>query len=554
MKVYLSIMKGFEGDLIRPSIEKLVLGKGHEITESYELADLILKHVRREDAELYANREKTTLFYVADDGKPRFLKNKSSKMVPLSIKLDKTTEMEYQETQLSCGAEAKLIFHYLAGKLNACNVNRVMQVETLSILYKIANTMTSHSKFVEKKKIEYINKTGLELEDLIRASNLIIGTTQYEQNKFTRLLRKVPYFYYTTEKKMLPNISDNVFVNLLSICRFKIYIENVKDETKIPGFEEKIKEDYNSILVTIKESLTGSSAFKKYAKRDARQLGVYSLFICDNSLENDEIMIPHPNNVGVSRKNYPKIGDYIIDARHPITTVITKVKVKGYTDDCSIRVNSYIALCEYGDADGDAHSISWSSFANSLKWDEVKEIDSFAKVAGIKLEDSSFQFTQAMWNELQQAKLPSEDECLLKSSASGLEQAEAKLVTKSVTGTFGSIERDVAQTLIVNKKAPTMEMLHRKSWLSQIPVQAKNLLADLRSGKELDQLTKETLKLYCEMQEAEVDARTGIKQLLGLDNKGAIQVINDIYGRENKVKIDKTTDETDVLKKLASVF
>lgn len=553
MKIYLSIMKGFEGDLIRPSIEKLVLGKGHELTESYELADMVLKHVRREDAELYANREKTTLFYVRDDGKPRFLKNKASKMIPLSIKVDKTVPMEYQETGLNYGAEAQLIFHYLSGKITTCKVNRVMQVETLSILYKIANTMTSHSKFVEKKKIEYMNAIGLELEDMIKASNLIIGTTQYEQNKFTRLLRKVPYFYYTTEKKMLPNISDNVFVNLLSICRFKIYIENTKDEDKIPGFEAKINEDYNSILVTIKESLTGSSAFKKYAKRDARQLGVYSLFICDNSLENDEIMIPHPNNIGVSRKNYPKIGDYIIDARHPITTVITKVKVKGYTDDCSIRVNSYIALCEYGDADGDAHSISWSSFANSLKWDEVKEINAFAKVAGIELENSSFQFTQAMWNELQQAKLPTVEELLLKSSASGLEQAEAKLVTKKVTGIFGAIERDVAQTLICNKKTPTMMMLHRKSWLSQIPVQAKNLLADLRSGKELDMLTKETLKLYCEMQNAEVDARTGIKQLLGLDNKGAINVINDLYGREKVEKLVKEV-ETDVLKKLASVF
>lgn len=553
MKIYLSIMKGFEGDLIRPSIEKLVLGKGHEITESYDLADMVLKHVRREDAELYDNREKTTLFYVNDLGKPAFLKNKASKMVPLSIKVDKTTPIEYQETGLDYGAEAQLIFHYLSGKITTCKVNRVMQVETLSILYKIANTMTSRSKFVEKKKIEYMNAIGLELEDMIKASNLIIGTTQYEQNKFTRLLRKVPYFYYTTEKKLLPNISDNIFVNLLSICRFKIYIENTKDEEKIPGFEEKIKEDYNSILVTIKESLTGSSAFKKYAKRDARQLGVYSLFICDNSLENDEIMIPHPNNVGVSRKNYPKPGDYILDARHPITTVITKVKVKGYTDDCSIRVNSYIALCEYGDADGDAHSISWSSFANSLKWDEVKEIDSFAKVAGIELEDSSFQFTQAMWNELQQAKLPTVEELLIKSSASGLEQAEAKLVTKKVTGIFGAIERDVAQTLICNKKTPTMMMLHRKSWLSQIPVQAKNLLSDLRSGKELDQLTKETLKLYCEMQKAEVDARTGIKQLLGLDNKGAINVINDLYGREKVEKLVKEV-ETDVLKKLASVF
>lgn len=553
MKIYLSIMKGFEGDLIRPSIEKLVLGKGHEITESYDLADMVLKHVRREDAELYANREKTTLFYVNDLGKPAFLKNKASKMVPLSIKVDKTVPMEYQETGLDYGAEAQLIFHYLSGKLNTCKVNRIMQVETLSILYKIANTMTSRSKFVEKKKIEYMNAIGLELEDMIKASNLIIGTTQYEQNKFTRLLRKVPYFYYTTEKKLLPNISDNVFVNLLSICRFKIYIENVKDESKIPGYEEKIKEDYNSILVTIKESLTGSSAFKKYAKRESRQLGVYSLFICDNSLENDEIMIPHPNNVGVSRKNYPKPGDYILDARHPITTVITKVKVKGYTDDCSIRVNSYIALCEYGDADGDAHSISWSDFSNSLKWDEVKEIDSFAKVAGIELENSSFQFTQAMWNELQQAKLPTVEELLIKSSASGLEQAEAKLVTKKVTGIFGAIERDVAQTLICNKKTPTMMMLHRKSWLSQIPVQAKNLLSDLRSGKELDQLTKETLKLYCEMQKAEVDARTGIKQLLGLDNKGAINVINDLYGREKVEKLVKEV-ETDVLKKLASVF
>lgn len=550
MKVYLSIMKGIEGELARPLLEKLILAKGHELTDVYQTADLVIKHVDKDKADIFANRENTILFYINELGKPVFLKSSKSKMIPKTVKISKSIDMEYKETELSFDREAVMIFHYLSNKLNSCKINKVMKVETLYLLQEIAGTMTAKSNLVEQKKIKYMKILNLSEEELIKASNIIIGVTSYEENKLTRLLRNVKYFHYN--KKTIPNIADNIFVNLLTICKFKTYKSNTSDQSKIERFDNAIDKANGAIIKSIKESLTGSTAFKKYAKKSHKQMGVYSLFICDNSLEDDEIMIPHPNNVGVSRKNYPKIGDYIIDARHPITTVITRVKVKGYTDDCSIRVNSYIALCEYGDADGDAHSISWSSLIDSLKWDEVKEIKAFAKVAGIELENSSFQFTQSMWEELQNAKLPSDEECLEKSSASGLEQAEAKLVTKSVTGTFGAIERDVAQTLIVNKKTPTMEMLHRKSWLSQIPVQAKNLLADLRSGKELDQLTKETLKLYCEMQERELNAINGIKSLLGLDNKGAIQVINDIYGREQETKIEKDDNEEETLKKIAS--
>lgn len=550
MKVYLSIMKGIEGELARPLLEKLILAKGHELTDVYQTADIVMKHVDKDKADIFANRENTILFYINELGKPVFLKSSKSKMIPKTVKISKSIDMEYKETELSFDKEAVMIFHYLSNKLNSCKINKVMKVETLYLLQEIAGTMTAKSNLVEQKKIKYMKILNLSEEELIKASNIIIGVTSYEENKLTRLLRNVKYFHYN--KKTIPNIADNIFVNLLTICKFKTYKSNTSDQSKIERFDNAIDKANGAIIKSIKESLTGSTAFKKYAKKSHKQMGVYSLFICDNSLEDDEIMIPHPNNVGVSRKNYPKIGDYIIDARHPITTVITRVKVKGYTDDCSIRVNSYIALCEYGDADGDAHSISWSSLIDSLKWDEVKEIKAFAKVAGIELENSSFQFTQSMWEELQNAKLPSDEECLEKSSASGLEQAEAKLVTKSVTGTFGAIERDVAQTLIVNKKTPTMEMLHRKSWLSQIPVQAKNLLADLRSGKELDQLTKETLKLYCEMQERELNAINGIKSLLGLDNKGAIQVINDIYGREQETKIEKDDNEEETLKKIAS--
>lgn len=550
MKVYLSIMKGIEGELARPLLEKLILAKGHELTDVYQTANLVIKHVDKDKADIFANRENTILFYINELGKPVFLKSSKSKMIPKTVKISKSIDMEYKETELSFDREAVMIFHYLSNKLNSCKINKVMKVETLYLLQEIAGTMTAKSNLVEQKKIKYMKILNLSEEELIKASNIIIGVTSYEENKLTRLLRNVKYFHYN--KKTIPNIADNIFVNLLTICKFKTYKSNTSDQSKIERFDNAIDKANGAIIKSIKESLTGSTAFKKYAKKSHKQMGVYSLFICDNSLEDDEIMIPHPNNVGVSRKNYPKIGDYIIDARHPITTVITRVKVKGYTDDCSIRVNSYIALCEYGDADGDAHSISWSSLIDSLKWDEVKEIKAFAKVAGIELENSSFQFTQSMWEELQNAKLPSDEECLEKSSASGLEQAEAKLVTKSVTGTFGAIERDVAQTLIVNKKTPTMEMLHRKSWLSQIPVQAKNLLADLRSGKELDQLTKETLKLYCEMQERELNAINGIKSLLGLDNKGAIQVINDIYGREQEIKIEKDDNEEETLKKIAS--
>ena len=551
-KVYLSIIKGVEGELARPLLEKLILAKGHSLTDVYQSADIIFKHVDKDKAELYANKENTVLFYINDIGQPVFLKTSKSKMIPKTVKVSKSVDMEYKETDLSFDREAINILYYLTGKTPNCKINRVMRIETLFLLQEIAGTMTARSQFIEKKKIKYMQLLNMSEEELVRASNMVLGVTSYEENKLTRLLRKVSYFFYKPNNKVIPNSADNIFVNLLTICKFRIYKENTTDEEKVKRFDDMIEKAYNSTIKSIKESLTGSTAFKKYAKKSHRQMGVYSIFICDNSLEDNEVMIPHPNSLGVSRKNYPKIGDNVLDVRHPITTLIGNMKVKGYTDDCSIRTNSFIALCLYGDADGDAHSISWSDFSSSLKWDEEKEFKDFGKSAGIELKDSNFVFTNEMWNELQSAKLPSDEECLKKSSESGLEQASAKLVTKSVTGIFGATERDVAQTLICNKKTPTMLMLHRKSWLSQIPVQAKNLLSDLRSGKELDDLTKETLKLYCEMQERELNAITGIKNLLDVDNKGALRIINDLYGREEKVTIKKDDNEEELLKKIAS--
>lgn len=551
MKVYLSMMKGFEGDIARPLLEKLILTKGHEITDMYRNADLILKHVDKDQAELYVNRDKTVVFYIGNDGKPVFMKSKKGKLVPKSIKVAKQREIEYIPTVLSSDKVAVNIVKFLAGKIvsteeNAelyCIVNEVVECSSLMRLMDIALTMTATSKAVDKKKISYMRNLKLTEEELYKASIAILGTTSYEDNQFTRLLRKIKYFYDSNVKQVIPNISDNVFVNILQICKFKLYATNTRDESKIANYENIIEKANNSILVTVRESLVGSKAFKKYSLDDKRQMGVYSLFICDNSLENNEIMIPHPSALGVSRKNYPKIGDTILDARHPITTVIGSLKVKAYTKDCSIRVNSYVALCQYGDADGDAHACIWSELAEALKFDEESQFNNFGKTAGIKLEDSEYKFTDSMWQEIQEAELPEEEKCIEKSSSSGLEQAEAKLVTKTVTGTFGAVERDVAQTLICNKVKSSMEVLHRKSWLSQIPVQAKNLLADLRSGKELDDLTKQTLKLYCEMQESEIKARKGIKALLDLSDKEAIKVINDLYDRKEKATISKEIED-----------
>lgn len=550
MKVYLSMMKGFEGETSRPILEKLILSKGHDLTDMYKSADLVLKHVEKEKAGLYADNEKVVVFYIGDDSKPVFLKNKKGKLVPKSISITSNKEIEYIPNIFNSDKVAINIIKFLSNKADVIVINEVVEYLTLHRLMEIALTMTATSKYVEKKKIAYMKDLNLTEEELYKVSLLILGVTAYEDNQFTRLLRKVKYFYDHKTKQVIPNISDNIFVNILQICKSRLKKSNTKDEDKIKSFDESISKAENSIIVTMKESLVGSKAFKKYSLEDKRQMGVYSLFICDNSLENNEVMIPHPSTLGISRKNYPKIGDTILDARHPITTVIGELKVKGYTKDCSIRVNSYVALCQYGDADGDAHSCIWSALSEALKFDGESQFNSFSKVAGIKLEDSKYEFTQDMWEEIQESELPEEEKCLDKSSSSGLEQAEAKLVTKSVTGMFGSVERDVAQTLICNKVKTSMEVLHRKSWLSQIPVQAKNLLADLRSGKELDELTKETLKLYCEMQEKESMARRGIKELLGLDNKEATKVINDLYGIKKQLIVEtedevlKTNEET----------
>ena len=554
-KVYLSFLSSngkltAEGYFAKDYIEKMVKEQGCEVTTNYNEADVYLKQVEKEFAYENAVSEKIAFFYYDYEVKDFVFLRKTAKQIkPRNIKGRKEIKkIEFKATELELKDQVKSIVFYMLGKVDSIKIDKVLHSEILMELVRIYQVCNSNlAKAVTEKEIK-AKSLGITVTELENVATMVKEVNNYKENQLVELLRKIDSFYWHLGQVIIPNMSDNIFTNMLDCLVKLLYANNSKD----PDVQNKLLAKYHKNLANIKttvyESITGSKSFQKYAKREERQMGVYSLYICNNSLADDEIKIPHPSNVGCSRKGYPQKGDYVINTRHPITTLVGRFKVVGYTDDCTIQVNSFVALCLFGDADGDSQTVSWSPWSDTLKFDNIGEFRAFAKALGLKLDDGEeFKVTKELVDKFRNSKLPDAETCLEKLSATGIEQGEAKLVTSQITGAFGSVERDVIQTLIVNNKKLTSDMLLNKAWLSQIPVQAKNLLSDLRSGKELDELTKETLKLFVVMSKTQHIAAGTIAKLLGITKNQAVVLIDSFNGIEAEIlekdKVENSTKE-----------
>ena len=547
-KVYVKYLNTLDGQIAQSKLEKLLLAKQDvELTELPQEADVVLRQVIKGKEDLYATGIKDSFFYLDGNGSIKFLKKTDSLVLPKNI-IGKT-EPENVEFKKNLPLKQQIIslFKYTVGKEDVIQIDEVIHQDIMGYLARAYSLATSNSSIVTRVLEEMAKELGLDTRDIIMVGLRVKQILSYEDNDLLRALRSVKGYYIVLNKKgiIIPNMSDNIAIDILDAIICKAFANNSKKEDKKAELIATATEDIGKAIKTVKESLLGSSAFQKYSRYDMRAIGIYSLYICDNSLQDGEVLIPHPVHVGAKKNNYPEVGSRIIGSRHPITTLLMEYKVVGYTMDGSVRCNSRTAEALYGDADGDAQFVCWAKWIDDLEFDNINDLAEFLQAANIQLEHSEYRLTEDIKNELIEAANNPIDanKAVVKSSESGLEQATAKLVTKKVTGMFGAVERDVSQTLIINNIRPSMEMVHRKSWLSQIPVQAKNLLSDLRSGKELDNLIKETIMLYCTMQRSSFAATDAISKLLDINKKKAEELIDSIYGREIVEKLEKTSDE-----------
>lgn len=497
--IYVICKKDLVGNIFREQLLKTL--KDVKEVSSVEEADEV--YVKYEEGKV-VNFDKDTFYFSVDDkGKIIFINQQENKWVKnISFgNVETTTIPEIDFTQQAF----KFLRFILRGE--EFETSEILGWQSIYVLSQLIFKDLSH----DFKKLMLSN--GFEEEELKELQKLVLETTGYRDNKLSHYLRKFKYIYFRNSS-LLPNIGDNIFVNCISLQ----YNDLWSDKKLAKAHKEGVKADLENnrtkefelmgaINKTLKESTVGSSAFKRYFFGDNR--GMYLLFIPDETLADGEILIPEPtfqNNV----KGYPKIGKKVVATRHPITTLILEMEVKGYTEDGSIRMNSHTALALYGDADGDSQTVCFNP--PRIKYSGVKQLESFRKVSGITVNKTPVKCRQFSVEDFNSVE-PTENKDKLYSTS--VDQATAKMVTKELTGSFGAVERATILTLLSNNIKITEELLYQKSWLSQIPVQAKNVLESLKKG-ELSELDKNTILLFIAMSKNINLAIKTVSLLLGL--------------------------------------
>ena len=502
------------------------------------------------------------------------------------------------------------IINYITGKTNELVLVDPLPLNALYSLIDIYIETGRNNSNIEQIKTKYnINETDIEV---IR--NEVNGLTKYgKECELLIELRKVKSIWTMLPIQsgikglIISNNSDNIIINLVNARMSSIFFSKTKDETKRKNTADKYNKAIGNVITTARSSMFGTNkGFQTYCKIDQEQNGVYGLFIVDNELADGEVLVPHPANMDLNSarkeisfmgnkheviflynrktiiingpeakklraiyrngnysyykiyinsdkklniKDYPEIGDEVVVTRHPVTTMVLRLRVVGYTKSCSIRVNSKTALALYGDSDGDSFVVSWSKWTDKLKLHGVVELNEFCKAAGIEMDTTEYK-NEFDINDFLSLEEDDEETCLIKSSESGLEQAKAKLMTKSATGEWGAAEMSLVQTAIINNMYFDMDMIYRKSLLSQVLVQAKNILAELQSGNGLSDEVKETIVLMSYLKGNTMKASRAVSNLLDITENEAINLINELKGIALPKEIieEKKVDEDDFFK------
>ena len=494
------------------------------------------------------------------------------------------------------------LIDYIAGKVNEIKLIDPIPFSVIYPMIDIYRAMGSTGSRGETEQKSLMSKWGLDRTQMEIISDEIRMLSRYNSgSEILNIFRHIKMIWtgMAINNKtglVIPNNSDNILANMTQARLKAIFYSNTTDPVKKKKFSDDYAEKTGNIIKTAKNSLLGTNkGFMTYAKAIQKQLGVYGLFIYDDNLADGEILIPNPRHMNLTStksklvinnvehevlflharktiiingpyadkamtvyqsgaysdytvecnheldlgiKEYPSIGDEILATRHPITTILGRFKVVGYTDDCSIRVNCKTALAMYADSDGDSLVISWSRWSDKLEFHGVKEIDEFCQVAGIDVDDNVEYESKFDINDFINLTPCSDEENAEKLDKSGMEQADAKLMTAEETGRWGAIERDLVLTLMLNGVSVDMLIVYMKSLLSQVLVQAKNILADLQSGKGLSQEVKDTIVLFSYMVGSPLAAAPAVSKLLNIPESEARNLITELRG-------DKVVRETE---------
>lgn len=445
------------------------------------------------------------------------------------------------------------LVNYLLKKVDKIELPEFLPTDCLRDIVAIQRlkvTRSKNSKWAEGKTqlssiCKKYNISDKERDTLID----IIGDAFSYSGRLLNTLREVKGFYHNESKLIFPNISDSIVNNVLNMLgaeqRRRAVKPNRKDTEQKKKYQlDKIGYERNKAFKAITSSLFSKNAWHTYAKKSQVLKGVYSLFIPDDSMDDGEVRIPKPERIQKEGEYYPKIGEEVINLRHPVTTIFVKAKVVGYTTDGSIRCNFATMLAFYGDADGDAQLVAWAPWMKSMTISEANTVSQFNKAADIVLEDSDFNNRFDINHFL---SLKPEDDAIVyeKSVETGLEQAQAKRVTTKCTGSFGAVERDIAQTLMAAGIIITDEMLVSLSWLSQVCVQAKNILEQIKKSPEsLEERIKETFVLMVLMSRNHIEAAKKLSPLLGVSVAKSLEIINTYFDNDSHIiEIEEEVEE-----------
>ena len=497
------------------------------------------------------------------------------------------------------------IMNYIIGRTNELVLVDPFPLNAIYKLIDIYIASGRKNSNIEELKTKYgINETEIEM---IR--NEIHSLVRYGRDgELLNEFRKIKSIWTSITVQngitglIIPNNSDNIIINLVNARMSSIFFGKATTEEKKNKSRNRYNESIGNVIATARSSVFGTNkGFQTYCKIDQEQNGIYGLFIVENELADGEVLVPHPANMDLNSarkeinfmgekheviflynrktiiingpeakklraiyrngnysyykiyinsdkklniKDYPEIGDDVVVTRHPITTMVLRLKVVGYTNGCSIRVNSKTALALYGDSDGDSFVVSWSKWTDKLKLHGVVELNEFCKAAGIEMDTAEYK-NEFNIDDFLSLEEDDEETCIIKSSESGLEQARAKLMTKSSTGEWGAAEMSLVQTAIINGMYFDMDMIYRKSLLSQVLVQAKNILADLQSGNGLSQEVKDTIVLMSYIKGNTTRASKAVANLLDISNKEAVNLINELKGIDIPKEIIEEVKESD---------
>lgn len=534
-QVMVKVRDNMEGKIVMRKVKADIEAKGWELTTDRDKAELYINQSTPKGLSFHTKEDQDVIRVVFDKGQVKYY-------LPEGVKLGRRFNvMEADQTKVNCVVTPEQDKEAILNLVRFVIEGTTVEVPSIlggTAMWKLAILMSKgYSKLDDNEKAELL-EIGIGNEAVAEVmAEEIRKQISFKESKVGPYMRLVEYFHLGDVA--FPNIGDNIFKNIIEVARAKKIISTMDVDTANDKqlaywrrLNEEIDEKRNSMRVTYKESVLGSKAFARFKKKGKGNDGVYSLFIPDNSLKNGEVLIPHYKTVpGSDKDNYPKIGDRVGVIRHPITGILMEVTVVGFTMDGSIKINGLTALAFYGDADGDAISIFWGHFVDNLELHTTDDMKGFCNSANIKVVKHTVKKKQFSLKSFTKNDT-TDTEGLNKT---GKEQAEAKKITSSQTGFWGSIERQICSTAIITDEQLTMEDLYHKSLLSQLPVQAKNVLDALRNAKDFSAIREDHLiaiELFTRGKGGAAFAKKGIKEMFATTEERAFELAAHSLGQD----------------------